>query len=104
VSFEPFRRLAGRWTIWWTSWISRGQDLERPEHPTQVCCENPQISPIDKSERVHPSLRSVIRVEGMGSRVADSIVEEGEGSDMFEVPGAGPLRKSSDIAGTLVKS
>jgi hypothetical protein len=40
----------------------------------------------------------------MGSRVADSIVEEGEGSDMFEVPGAGPLRKSSDIAGTLVKS
>ena len=59
---------------------------------------------INKSGRVHPSLRSVAGSEGTGSRVVDSMVAEGEGTEGFEVSGASPLRDFSDVADSLAES
>ena len=56
---------------------------------------------INASWRSHSSLRSMTGTEWTGSCVADSMVEEGEASDPFEVPGTGPLRRSSDVAESL---
>jgi hypothetical protein len=58
-------------------------------------------STINTSWRSRSSLRSMTGTEWTGSRIADSMVEEGEGSDAFDVPGTGPLRRSSDVAESL---
>jgi hypothetical protein len=60
-------------------------------------------SPID-TWRVHPSLRSVVRTEGTGSRIVGFADEESEGPETFEVSESSPLRDSSNVSDSLAES
>ena len=56
------------------------------------------------SGRAHTSFRSGIRAEGTGSCVADSMDEEGDSTETFEISDSSSLRGSSEIAESLAES
>ena len=83
--------------------VFRASDIN-PFRKSSDIADEVAESPIETSGRVHPSLRSVVRTEGAGCRVAGSTDVESDDSETSEVSDSSLLRESSNIAESLAES